>query len=120
MHLQGGNEAQSHNVIPCLSEGVPVTGQHGMGWTNHFPCSHHPGCGTGKAPALGTDRNKIFTCFNKYLALFLETGQLFPMWSKQKDHSEDFDTFSGLWNSEDFILHKTVFFIYLKLVCFFS
>lgn len=90
-----------------------------MGWTNHFPCSHHPGCGTGKAPALGTDRNKIFTCFNKYLALFFETGQLFPMWSKQKDHSEGLDTFSGLWNSEDFILHKAVFFIYLKLVFFF-
>lgn len=79
-----------------------------------------PAVGQGKRLPLEQTGTKFLHVLINILLCFLETGQLFPMWSKQKDHSEDFDTFSGLWNSEDFILHKTVFFIYLKLVCFFS
>lgn len=61
-------------------------------------------------------QEKVFKCFNKYLFEFLKLVGCFPIWSKQKGPHEGFDVFSGLCNLEDFILHKAIFFIYLKLV----
>lgn len=106
------HKATMSDLLPL--GGSSVTRQDRIGWTNHFLCSHH--CAIGKAPALRTDRNKIFTCFNKYLVLSLKLVNCFPCGASRKIIVRALIGFSGLCNLEDFILHKTIFFIYLKLV----
>lgn len=73
---------------------------------------------TGNAPALGTDRNKfVKVLINISLSpLFLKLVDLFPIGESGKMASRALICFQFFCNLEDFICHKTIFFIYLKLV----
>lgn len=99
--FRGGNEAQSHRNS-CASAGWDEMGQ-------SPPSCHRPDYVTGK--------EQVFKCFNKYLfeSDAFEIGWPFPIWSRQKDGLEGFDTFfSVLCHLEDFIFHKNI--LCLKLV----
>lgn len=73
---------------------------------------------TGNAPALGTDRNKfVKVLINISLSPpLLKLVGLFPIGVSRKIALRVLICFQLFCNLEDFIFHKTIFFIYLKLV----